>query len=90
MEHNQVTVFDDGKQSLQEEFVLDSDRKPSAIDLKPLDGQATSCLDHGIYSIDGDVLTLCLAEKRPIKFGERRSILMTFQRIMDKIPSTKQ
>jgi uncharacterized protein (TIGR03067 family) len=90
-------TFADGKVTVQTggvgkqgKFKLDPAAKPRAIDLD-LDGGA----GVGIYSLDGDTLTLCFAEKgkaekgkqdRPSKFstdGESRWVLLVLKKGAD-------
>jgi len=56
------------------EFALDVDTSPKQIDLTPMMGMAKlfQQVDKGIYSIDGDELTVCFGgQLRPLKFELR-------------------
>jgi uncharacterized protein (TIGR03067 family) len=65
---------------------VDATKKPPAIDLAVATGEAKGREQLGIFKVDGDVVTICLArpgKDRPTEFTSTRSnrqILMTVKR----------
>jgi uncharacterized protein (TIGR03067 family) len=63
-----------GDEITKYEVALDIDMNPKHIDLIPMSGKTRyfDQLDQGIYSVEGDVITLCMGgQRRPSRFELR-------------------
>ncbi len=83
-----VSIPKQGKRDVT--YKLDPTKKPKQIDFTPLDGPPNEKgkTGHGIYSLDGDVLKLCMPEapdtdERPMELATKeggKAILFTLKR----------
>ncbi len=76
-----------GSQDSPASFKLDPSKTPKEIDVTPLDGPSKGKTEGGIYSLDGDVLKLCMpgpeGGPRPTEFAADKggkNILLTLKR----------
>lgn len=81
-------TFEMGENKEEGTIKLDSAKKPAKIDLDIKDGNDKGKAQPGIYKIEGDTITICLArpgnKDRPTEFsgkGEDGHILVTIKRL---------
>ena len=71
-----------GEQKLWEGvFRLDPMEEPKAIDLTGTADPHKGEMAYGIYRVEGDALTLCVAKERPPEFNGKEAILIELLRI---------
>ena len=84
----------DGKRLYQGTFRVDPSRKPAAIDFEHTEGAPKGKAWKGIYSLDGDTLTICdnaanLDKGRPTAFEAKTGsgyVLITFKSAKPRRP----
>ncbi len=84
---DKMTALDSNDVMDEHTFKLDAAAKPAAIDLTLLTGESKGKTMQGIYRIEGDTLTVCVAEPgkkdRPREFRSepgKSHMLLVFQR----------
>jgi uncharacterized protein (TIGR03067 family) len=83
--NNNVSIYQDDKVQEQATFVLDSAKRPPMIDFTATEGPGKGKISYGIYRIEGDSLTICMAApgaKRPTEFkGQGKAGVLRFERV---------
>jgi uncharacterized protein (TIGR03067 family) len=82
---DQLSELNKGRRERKATLLLDPAKKPAAFDLTYTEGDAKGQTGHGIYKIDGDTLTVCMAlpGERPKDFTTKRGdglALLVFKR----------
>jgi uncharacterized protein (TIGR03067 family) len=88
VENDHVTWKRNGKSFAGTLMVLDAKAEPHTIDLTPDGGPARDKRVRGIYKIEGDTLTICVADPdapRPVTFSAPKGSVYTLQKFRRKL-----
>jgi uncharacterized protein (TIGR03067 family) len=82
---DQLSEVNKGRRERRATLVIDAAKKPAALDVTYVEGDAKGQMGRAIYKLDGDTLTVCMAlpGDRPTEFASKSGgglALMTFKR----------
>jgi uncharacterized protein (TIGR03067 family) len=82
---NQLAEMNNGRRERKATLVVDAAKEPATLDVAYSEGEAKGLTGRGIWKLEGDTLTVCLAVSgdRPTQFATKRGdglALLVFQR----------